>query len=65
MDAGEFSFAVSVTITETNSSLNFVVQDRPEITESAKKESVPALLKGRMNIMAHDFLSIKPITADF
>jgi len=64
VDLGGSNGAVSVAIAEGHHSLNFIVQDRSEVIQTAKKDGVPAHLEERIEFMAHDFLTLQPVTAD-
>ena len=64
VDVGGSSGAVSVAIAEANPSLRFIVQDRPEVIESAKSNSMSNHLEERIKFMAHDFMSEQPVIAD-
>lgn len=63
VDVGGNTGLVSKAIAEKNSSVRFIVQDRPEPVAEGRK-ALPRELNGRIEFMEHDLFEEQPVSAD-
>ena len=64
VDVGGSNGSVSRAIAEAHPNLRLIVQDRPDVIESAKSKELPAHLANRIDFTAHDFFTEQPVSAD-